>query len=162
MDPITKAIEEATQQLVALSNTLFIVAFLLSIVPYILFAIGINSVASRYGLRNRWMAWIPVARKYLLAQIADIRRAQVGKPKKLKTQFEIIALLFFACLYGIIKSNNIALIVIGSIIVAIWSYNQAFCYYYFYRLCDRENATAYFLLGLAGNPLNSFFVFHCR
>ena len=162
MDQITKAIEEASQQLVAVSNTLFTVLLLLSIVPYILFAVGIRSVASQYGIRNKWMAWIPIARKYLLAQIADIRRAQVGKPKILKAQFEILALVLFACAYVLIKSSNIAIIIIGTIVAAIWSYHQAFCYYYFYRLCDRENATIYFLLGLVAKPLNSFFVFHCR
>lgn len=162
VDSVTQTLEEAVQQAAAAFNTIFTVTMLLSLVPYVLFAIGLRSVAGRYGIRNRWMAWIPVCRKYLLAQIADIRRAQAGKDKKLKTQFEIIALLFFACLFVTAKTNNLILIAVLSVLAVLWAYNQVFSYYYFYRLCDRENATAYFLLGLLAGPLNSVFVFHCR
>lgn len=164
METVTQAIEELAQQLVALGNTLVIIAILISVVPYILFGIGINSVASRYGLRNKWMAWIPIARKHLLTELADLRRAQVGKQRKLVVQFEIIMCLFLACIYIAYRSSdtNTLMLILPAILGCLLTYNQAFSYYYFYRLCDLENSTAYFLLGLMVSPLNSFFVFHCR
>lgn len=161
MDTMTQTLEKATQQLAALGSSLIIIAVALSIVPYILFAVGLGRIARAYGIRNSWMSWLPIARKHLLTEVADLRRIQVGKPKKLTVQFEIITFLCIICVIAMAKMGNIALIVIPLILLAMLSYNQAFAYYYFYRLCDKENATAYFLLGLIIKPLNSLFVFHC-
>lgn len=161
-DTITQAIDEATKQLTALGNTLFIIIAAVSIVPYILFAIGLSSAAKSYRLRNSWMVWIPIARKHLLAEIADVRRIQVGKQKKLTTQFEICIVAVLVCLYGTTRTDNPVFLFVPVIAITFLTLNQAFSYYYFYRLCDRENATAYFLLGQIARPLNAFFVYHCR
>ena len=76
MDTMTQAFEEATQQIAALGNSLIIIVVALSIVPYILFAIGLGSVARTCRIRHSWMAWLPIARKHLLTEIADLRRVQ--------------------------------------------------------------------------------------
>jgi len=162
MESITQTLEEATQQLIALGNTLIVIAVVLCIIPYILFAIGLSRVANRCGIRHGWMAWLPFARKHLLAEIADVRRVQVGKEKKLAVQYEICMVFFIGCIYAASRISNPLFLVIPAILIVLLAYNQAFSYYYFYRLCDYENATAYFLLGLIGRPLNSFFVYHCR
>lgn len=162
MDTMTQAFEEATQQIAALGNSLIIIVVALSIVPYILFAIGLGSVARTCRIKHSWMAWLPIARKHLLTEIADLRRVQVGKPKRLTVQFEIITVLCLICVLAMVKVRNPVLVVIPAILLVLLSFNQAFAYYYFYRLCDKENATIYFLLGQIAKPLNSFFVFHCR
>ncbi|MFR0843789.1 MAG: hypothetical protein ACLSH2_04525 [Oscillospiraceae bacterium] len=162
MDTMTQAFEEATQQIAALGNSLIIIVVALSIVPYILFAIGLGSVAKTCRIRHSWMAWLPIARKHLLTEIADLRRVQVGKPKRLTVQFEIITVLCLICVLAMVKVRNPVLVVIPAILLVLLSFNQAFAYYYFYRLCDKENSTIYFLLGQMAKPLNSFFVFHCR
>lgn len=162
METITQTLEEAVQQAMALGSSLLIIGAALSIIPYILFAIGLSNAAKRYGLRNQWMAWVPIARKHLLAEMADLRRFQTRKQKKLTTQFEIITCLCLACIYGISRTNNPVFIMITAILMILLSYNQVFSYYYFYRLRDQENATIYFILGLMGAPLNSIFVYHCR
>ena len=56
MDTMTQAFEEATQQIAALGNSLIIIVVALSIVPYILFAIGLGSVARTCRIRHSWMA----------------------------------------------------------------------------------------------------------
>ena len=162
MDTMTQAFEEATQQIAALGNSLIIIVVALSIVPYILFAIGLGSVAKTCRIRHSWMAWLPIARKHLLTEIADLRRVQVGKPKRLTVQFEIITVLCLICVLAMVKVRNPVLVVFPAILLVLLSFNQAFAYYYFYRLCDKENSTIYFLLGQMAKPLNSFFVFHCR
>lgn len=162
MDTMTQAFEEATQQIAALGNSLIIIVVALSIVPYILFAIGLGSVAKTCRIRHSWMAWLPIARKHLLTEIADLRRVQGGKPKRLTVQFEIITVLCLICVLAMVKVRNPVLVVIPAILLVLLSFNQAFAYYYFYRLCDKENSTIYFLLGQMAKPLNSFFVFHCR
>ena len=162
MDLMTKTFEEATQQIAALGSLLILIGVVVSIILYVLFAIGLGSVARTCRIRHSWMAWLPIARKYLLTEIADLRRVQAGKPKRLTVQFEIITALCVICVIAIAKVGSTALVVIPLVLLVLLSYNQAFAYYYFYRLCDKENATIYFLLGLIAKPLNSFFVFHCR
>lgn len=162
MDLMTKTFEEATQQIAALGSLLILIAVIVSIILYVLFAIGLGSVARTCRIRHSWMAWLPIARKHLLTEIADLRRVQVGKPKRLAVQFEIITVLCLICVLAMAKVGNTVLVVIPAILLVLLSFNQAFAYYYFYRLCDKENATIYFLLGLMAKPLNSFFVFHCR
>lgn len=162
MEAITQSLEEAIQQAGATASTIIFLLIALSIIPYVLFGIGLNSVAGRLGLRNKWMAWVPIARKHLLAEVADIRRAQVRKTKKLETQYEIITALFAACIFMIPKTNNLIIPIILAVLFVLLSYNQIFSYYYFYRLCDRENSTIYFIIGLMVSPLNSIFVYHCR
>ena len=162
MGTMTQPFEEAVQQIAALGSSLIIIAIALSIVPYILFAIGLGSVARACRIGHSWMSWLPIARKHLLTEVADLRRVQVGKPQKLTAQFEIMTFLCVICVIAMATLGTAALIVIPLILLVLLSYNQAFAYYYFYRLCDKENANAYFLLGLMIKPLNSFFVFHCR
>ena len=162
MDLMTKTFEEATQQIAALGSLLILIGVVVSIILYVLFAIGLGSVASTCRIRHSWMAWLPIARKHLLTEIADLRRVQAGKPKRLTVQFEIITVLCLICVIAMAKVGSTALVVIPLVLLVLLSYNQAFAYYYFYRLCDKENATIYFLLGLIAKPLNSFFVFHCR
>lgn len=162
MDSAMQALEESIQQLLSLGVALFYIAIALAIVPYILYAVGLSSVAGKCGIRHTWYAWLPIARKHLLAEIADIRRAQVRKPRKLETQFEILICASLACLFLTFKTSSPVFVIVSAILIVILSYNQMFCYYYFYRLCDTENATIYFILSLVASPLNAFLVFHCR
>lgn len=162
MDSAIQSLEEAIQQLLSLGAMLIVIAIAISIIPYILYATGLSSVARKCGIRHTWYAWLPIARKHLLAEIADMRRAQVRKDAKLEVQFEILICALLACVVLAVKTGNLFFLVISAILIVALAYNQIFCYYYFYRLCDRENATIYFLLGMLASPLNSFFVFHCR
>lgn len=162
MDSTVQALEEVAQQLLSLGSILIIAAIAISIIPYILFGVGISGVAQRYGIRHTWYAWVPVARKHLLSEIADIRRQCARKPKRLEVQFEILACASAVCIYLACTTGNLIVLVILGILLVLLSYNQIFCYYYFYKLRDQENATIYFLLGMLVKPLNSFFVFHCR
>lgn len=162
MDSTIQALEESIQQLLSLGAALIVLAVAISLIPYILYATGLSSVARNCGIRHTWYAWLPIARKHLLAEIADIRRSQVRKERKLETQFEIIVCSLLICIALLFKSENPLLLIALALLVVALAFNQLFCYYYFYRLCDRENATIYFLLGMLVSPLNSFFVFHCR
>ena len=162
MDPITQAIERAINQTENTTAPITLIISVFIIIPYILFGVGIYNAAKRYGLRNNWMAWVPIARKHLLAEVADFRRYQMRKQKKLTTQFEVISCLLLVCAYAVNKVDNPSLFLIPLILIFLLSINQMFSYYYFYRLCDMENATIYFILGMICPPLNSIFVYQCR
>jgi len=162
MDSSIQALEKAIEELAALGSSLVLLVIAISIVPYVLFAVGLNTAAKRYGLRSAWMAWLPFARKLLLAELADIRRYQVGKNRRMAVQYEISIVALLGCGYAMTRTVNIFVIIIMIIAFVVLAYNQVFSYYYFYRMRDQENATAYFLLGLLVSPLNPFFVYLCR
>lgn len=162
MDSAIQALEEAIQQLLSLGAMLIVIAIAISIIPYILYAAGLSSVARKCGIRHTWYAWLPIARKHLLAEIADVRRAQVRKDTKLEVQFEVFICAFLVCVVLAAKTGKLFFLILSAILIVALAYNQIFCYYYFYRLCDRENATIYFILGMLASPLNTLFVFHCR
>lgn len=162
MDSTIQALEESMQQLLSLGALLIIIVVAISVISYILYAIGLSSVARKCGISHTWYAWLPIARKHLLAEIADIRRLQARKNSKLETQFEIIICSLLACIFLALKASSPLFLVVSVILIVMLYYNQLFCYYYFYRLCDRENATIYFILSMVAGPLNSFIVFHCR
>lgn len=132
------------------------------LLPYILYGIGLFRIAERCSSRNRWMAWVPIARKHLLAEIADVQRARVKKEGKLTTLFEIFTGLIVVC-FGIgITMDNPLTMILPAILLVFIEWVEMFSYYYVYRLCDMENATIYFILGLFFKPLNPFFIFCCR
>lgn len=44
---------------------------LISIASYVLYALGLYTIARRRGIRNAWLAWVPVASVWILGSIAD-------------------------------------------------------------------------------------------
>lgn len=58
---------------------------LLSIALYVLYALGLYTIASRRGIPNAWLAWLPVGNVWILGAIADdYRSRQTGKKHKLR------------------------------------------------------------------------------
>ena len=49
----------------------FSFASLIELAFYIIGSIGLYSMANNTGMKNPWLAWIPVAREYLLGSLAD-------------------------------------------------------------------------------------------
>ena len=127
MGTMAQPFEEAVQQIAALGSSLIIIAIALSIVPYILFAIGLGSVARACRIGHSWMSWLPIARKHLLTEVADLRRVQVGKPQKLTAQFEIMTFLCVICVIAMAKLGNAALIVIPLILLVLLSIQSGVC-----------------------------------
>ena len=52
-------------------RTLFGTPMLLSIASYVLTALALYTIARRRGLKNPWLAWIPVADSWLLGSVSD-------------------------------------------------------------------------------------------
>ena len=61
-------------------------SMLLSVATYVLSALGLYTVASRRGIRNPWMAWIPVLNVWLLGSLSDqyryVVKGQVKNKRK--------------------------------------------------------------------------------
>ena len=75
-------------------RTVFGMPMLLSIASYVLTALALYTIARRRGLRNPWLAWIPVADCWLLGSLSDQYRYVVKGEHKSKRKI----LLFFRIL----------------------------------------------------------------
>ena len=87
-------------------RTLFGMPMLLSLATYVLTALALYTIARRRGLKNPWLAWIPVADSWLLGSLSDQYRYVVKGEHKSKRKI----LLFFRILASYLWVSLMALL----------------------------------------------------
>ena len=87
-------------------RSLFGMPMLLSLVTYVLTALALYTIARRRGLKNPWLAWIPVADSWLLGSLSDQYRSVVKGEHKSKRKI----LLFFRILASYLWVSLMALL----------------------------------------------------
>lgn len=66
----------------------------LAVVSYVLGSKGIYAIAARRGIRNPWMAWIPVANSWILGSISDqYQQRKYGEDPKLRKKLLIFSII---------------------------------------------------------------------
>lgn len=69
-------------------------SMVIGLVAYVLMAVGLYTIAKRRGIRNPWLAWIPVANYWLLGCISDqyqyVAKGQNKSRRKLLLTLSII------------------------------------------------------------------------
>ena len=88
-------------------RTIFGMPMLLSIASYVLTALALYTIARRRGLRNPWLAWIPVADSWLLGSLSDQYRYVVKGEHKSKRKI----LLFFRIVIAFMWISLMSLLV---------------------------------------------------
>ena len=87
-------------------RTLFGTPMLLSIASYVLTALALYTIARRRGLKNPWLAWIPVADSWLLGSLSDQYRYVVHGENKSKRKilliFRILTAVMWVSLIGLL------------------------------------------------------------
>lgn len=77
-----------------------LVLLAIAVVSYVLQSIGLMQMAKRRGIKNPWLAWIPVASGYLLGKISDdinYRNGKLTKRRILIPVFSGVCLFFYVC-----------------------------------------------------------------
>ena len=87
-------------------RSLFGTPMLLSIAGYVLTALALYTIARRRGLKNPWLAWIPVADCWLLGSLSDQYRYVVKGEHRSKRKI----LLFFRVLITIMWNSLMGLL----------------------------------------------------
>ena len=160
---------------------LFIMA--LSIATYVLHSLGLHTIAKRRGIRNGWLAWIPMGNLWILGNISDqyqyVVKGRVKNRRKLLLGLGIGFVAVYvgwimAIMMSLILSEGIAsgaemailLAFFGAIVMVVLSItlviNQYLCLYDLYRSCDPGNATVFLVLSIFFSITMPFFVFFCR
>ena len=87
-------------------RSLFGMPMLLSIASYVLTALALYTIARRRGLKNPWLAWIPVADCWLLGSLSDQYRYVVDGQHKSKRKilliFRILSAVMWVSLIGLL------------------------------------------------------------
>lgn len=92
--------------IIAIVLVAYLLTFGLGITVYILYSLGIYTIAQRRGIKHPWMAWLPVANMWVLGSIADqyryVSHGQIRSRRKVLLGLCIAMLvlwLVFFCLY---------------------------------------------------------------
>lgn len=140
----------------------FLLIIIIGSVPYVFKSYGIQKVGKRMNAKYLWLSWIPIMRYHIVSQIADVHRVSVGKSKKLTSTYEISTFTTVMLIIASISMNKVILLIPIIALLPLILYTQIFATYYFFRYCDKENATIFFVLGFGSQILNSIFFFNCR
>lgn len=92
--------------IIAIVLVTYLLTFGLAIVMYILQSLGLYTIAQRRGIKNPWMAWLPVTNMWILGSISDqyhyVALGQIRNRRKVLLGLCIAILtlgLVFFCLY---------------------------------------------------------------
>ena len=159
----------------------FAMAF--SIVCYILQSYGFYTIASRRGIRNSWLAWVPVGNVWVLGSISDqyqyVAKGKIKNRRKLLLCLElgmiaILVGLLIAAVIIIAMSDAffdsmllaVLLVLLGYLaIIALAITTTVYmylCYYDLFNSCNPGNAVLFLVLSIIFPVTLPFFIFACR
>lgn len=100
----TTGVAGAALGIIAIVLVMYLLTFGLSIIMYILQALGIYTIAQRRGLKHPWMAWLPVTNMWILGSISDQYRyvalGQVRNRRKVLLGIQIALMTIVLVLLG--------------------------------------------------------------
>ena len=89
-------------------------AYLISIASYILYSLGLYTIAARRGIRHAWLAWVPVGSVWILGSIADGYRAvQTGRRHSLRIWVTVLTVATSVLLVAMLVC---CFVVLGSVL----------------------------------------------
>lgn len=153
-----------------------------AILCYVFQALGCYTIAKRRGLKNPWMAWVPVLNSWMLGSISDQYQYVVHGKVRNKRKWLIGLVIAYLVVYVIWEVATIAgtyrmatgyetvttiiLMLFGALVMLglaiAMSVVQYIAYYDLYRSCDPDHATLYLVLSIVVGVTLPFFVFACR
>lgn len=154
---------------------------------YVLQAISFYTIAKRRGIRNPWLAWIPVGNNWILGSISDqyqyVKNGKVKNRRKILLGLSIASLISsvlycmgafafgFLAGYGeTVATGQIGLFVMLMLLYALVELALAITLYVFtymslydlYVSCDPSNGVLYLLLSIFISVTTPFLLFACR
>jgi len=157
---------------------------LFGIAAYILTALTIYTVSRRRGLKNPWLAWVPVANCWLLGSLSDqyqyVVKGQTKSKRKwlivlniLKTVLWLLLIVLAITAAGLLILDDARemiglLVALLGLLLPFGAVTIAFCVirymalYDVYRSLDPANSVLYLVLSILFSPTEPFFLFFNR
>ena len=180
--PITGMDEEILATVMAILLGVLGVVLLFAFVFWILSSLSLQAIARRRGIRNAWLAWIPVGNEWILGSIADqyqhLIQGKITARRKLLVWLNVgYAMLIIAngLVQGLTEAAahteeqlmlwSLASMLISVARLAVSITALVFCHmsnYDLYRSCDPKNAVTFLVLGIIFPITQPFFYLSCR
>ena len=180
--PVTGMDEEVLARVMAILLGVVGVVLVFSLIFWIISALSLQSIARRRGIRNAWLAWVPIGNEWILGSIADqyqhLIQAKITARRKVLVWLNVgYAMLIIA--NGLVQGLTEAaahtdeqLLIWGLASTAISLARLAvsitalvFCHmsnYDLYRSCNPKNAVTFLVLGIIFPITQPFFYLSCR
>ncbi len=169
-----------------------IVGMLIRLVIYVFRSLALHTIAKRRGLKNPWLAWVPVGKEWIIGSVSDqYQYLTQGKSQNrrkilLILKLAVVMLGFISGIVGITQlARPIALYggsysgeeairmmmpMTGSMLLMLLSFGvgvAAFVFrqismYDLYRSCDPKNAVPYLVFGILFGVLEPVFLMILR
>ena len=154
-----------------------------SVAVYVLQSLSLYTIAGRRGIRNPWLAWIPLGNLWIMGSISDqyryVTKGEIKNRRKLLLGLSIglVAVYVgwvFSMIMSIILSEGVgvgaaaavACAVLGALALSalaiVLTVFQYITYYDLFKSCDSNNAVLYLVLSIIFPVTLPFFVFACR
>lgn len=151
-------------------------AMAIGIVSYVFRSLSLHTIAKRRGIRNPWMAWVPVLHTWTLGSISDQYQYVVkGKVKNKRT----LLLVMYCVTYAVSIAANVlsavytwsdyagdgflvATMVLSLVNLVVAVVAAVFYYiamYDLYTSCDPKNNVLFLVLGIVFQIAEPFFLF---
>ena len=180
--PVTGADEEMMMSVLLILLGVLAVALLVSVIFWIISSLSLQSIARRRGIRNAWLAWVPIGNQWILGSIADqyqhLIQGKITSRRKILLWLSVVYFVV-AVVGGVISGVTGALarteeqVMVFSVVNLVSSLGGMvlgitvmvffqMCNYDLYRSCNPKNATVFLVLGIIIPVCEPFFYLACR
>ena len=181
--PTTGLDEEALLVVFAVMMGILGVILLIGLIFWILRSMSLHKIAKRRGIRNAWLAWIPIGGQWVLGSVSDqyqhLVQSKITSRRKILLILNVagyvvgIVYMVLTVLTGIAagigEEESLTmpllmmipyLLTMGVSIATVVFYHMS--NYDLYRSCNPRNAVAFLVLGIIFPVCEPFFYFSCR
>ena len=183
--PVNTLDEDTLMMFVGIYLTILAVVLVCCLVGWILRSMSLYSIAKRRGIRNPWLAWIPVGSNWILGSVADqyqhLVQGKITSRRKIMLILSAVSAVLYTVVYGLAFAQIFAELsmlrgeqaltaaaissipsLLGTVVGIVTLVFYHICNYDLYRSCRPNGATAFLVLGIIFPVCEPFFYLACR
>lgn len=157
------------------------VVLLFSLIFWIIRSMSLHRLAKRRGIRNAWLAWLPIGGAWVLGSVADqyqhLIQGKVTSRRKVLLILGAVGLVLGLGngAYTLVEEAarytdaalavNLLAVLLSAVVLGINITRLVFCHicsFDLYRSCNPKNAVAFLVLGIIFPVCEPFFYLYCR
>jgi hypothetical protein len=180
--PVTGADEEMMMSVLLILLGVLAVALLVSVIFWIISSLSLQAIARRRGIRNAWLAWVPIGNQWILGSIADqyqhLIQGKITSRRKILLWLGLanfVVSVIGGILSGVIGAtaqteeqmmvfsvvnlvSSLGGMALGITVLVFYHMSN----YDLYRSCNPKNAVTFLVLGIIFPVAQPFFYLSCR
>ena len=103
--PVNTLDEETLMMFVGIYLAILGVVLVCCLVGWIIRSLSLHSIAKRRGIRNPWLAWIPIGSHWILGCVADqyqhLVQGKVTSRRKIMLILGAVSVVLYTVVYGL-------------------------------------------------------------